>query len=339
MVLLVVTSHIISAIEAVPTSRRKDLNLPESLDVNAAISHEQLIELSRYLKSSLKGDNDEGKIPTTLNSLLRGTKVYVPPPPKKPEPVRCNPTYSSSAKLSSRPEVESTDKSYEQSPEYLAQKARLLAAVEADAYNRLITPSSRTTQPTVFSSSTPMLAALHDPSNTDAASDTLTPSLVLNIFLSVLLTGFSVYWALSKFATPDLLTAIVAGLWQSNQHPLNIRGVSEPVRVLLSLAVALIVGVAEVVIYAIYLGKVEQARTRETKLKERKMVVDSDQVGGGEQQVGDKDTDEQKDSSAPVDVSSGRQEEEKIWGRGANGGIRRRVREKWEEQEREQLGS
>lgn len=184
-----------------------------------------------------------------------------------------------------------------------------------------------------------MLAALHDHSNTDEASDTLTPSLVLNIFLSILLTGFSVYWALSKFATPDLLTTTVAGVWQSNRHPLNIRGASEPVRVLLSLAVALIVGIAEVVIYAIYLGKVEQARARETKLKERKTVVGSEQVGGGDGDEDAKDTDEQKDSSAAVDVSGGRKEEEKIWGRGANGGIRRRVREKWEEQEREQLGS
>lgn len=88
MVLLVVTPRMVSALEAVPTSRRKDLKLPESLEVNAAISHEQLIELSRYLKNSLEGNNNDEKTPTTLNSLLRGTKVYVPPPPKKPEPVR-----------------------------------------------------------------------------------------------------------------------------------------------------------------------------------------------------------------------------------------------------------
>lgn len=88
MVLLVVTPRILSALEAIPTSRRKDLNLPESLDLNA-ISHEQLIELSRYHKSLQKGNYDDHKAPTTLNSLLRGTKVYVPPPPKKPEPVRC----------------------------------------------------------------------------------------------------------------------------------------------------------------------------------------------------------------------------------------------------------
>lgn len=163
-----------------------------------------------------------------------------------------------------------------------------------------------------------------------SAPDPLTPSLVLNIFLSVLLTGFSVYWALSKFSTPDLLTSTVAGVWQPNRQQLNVRGLSEPVRVLLSLAVALIVGIAEVVIYAIYLGKAEDARAREKKLKERKAVVGSEQIGG--RGVSEK-TDGQMHTQAAVDVNDGKQEE-KIWGRGANGGIRRRVREKWEEQEK-----
>lgn len=89
MVLLVTTRRILSAIEAIPSSRRKDLDLPESPGLNAAISHDQLIGLSRYLKSSLE---DGDRTPWTLNSLLRGTKVYVPPPPKKPEPVRIQPT-------------------------------------------------------------------------------------------------------------------------------------------------------------------------------------------------------------------------------------------------------
>ena len=85
MVLLVITPRILSAIEAVPSPRRKDLDLPESPGLNAAISHEQLIGLSRHLKSSVE---DGDRVPWTLNTLLRGTKVYVPPPPKKPEPVR-----------------------------------------------------------------------------------------------------------------------------------------------------------------------------------------------------------------------------------------------------------
>ncbi|BCR85415.1 TMEM199/VMA12 family protein [Aspergillus chevalieri] len=296
MVQLVITTRILSAIEAIPESRREDLDLPDSLKLNAPILHEQLIGLSRYLKSNSDGHDGDSNTPTSLNSLLHGTKVYVPPPPKKPEP----------------------------SPEYLAQKSRLLAAVEADAYNRMTSSSTYTTKgpSPIFTSTTPTLSAIHDQNTSDTdAKDPLTPSLVLNIFLSVLLTGFSTYWALSKFSTPDILTSTVAGAWRGK----DMRGASEPVRVLLSLFVALLVGLAEVLIYAIYLGKSEDARVKEKKMRERKKVVGSEQVGGRSEET---ETDEQ------VHKVDG--DEEKIWGRGANGGIRRRVRERWEEQEKEQ---
>lgn len=92
---------------------------------------------------------------------------------------------------------------------------------------------------------------------------------------------------------------------------------SEPVRVLVSLVAAVVVGVAEVVIYAVYLGKISQARDRERKVKERKVVYESEKVGGGERHEGEK--------------------EEEIWGRGVNGGLRRRVRERWEEREKERV--
>lgn len=87
MVLLVTTTHIISALEAVPSSSRKELDLPDSLSIDSPISHEQVIRLSRYFRNA---GNSTSSAPTpdrSLNSLLRGTKVYVPPP-KKPEPVR-----------------------------------------------------------------------------------------------------------------------------------------------------------------------------------------------------------------------------------------------------------
>lgn len=90
MVLLVTTTRILSAIETIPSSRRKDpeLDLPDSLDVDAPISHEQLIRIARYFKNNPDDNNGEIQPPKTLNSLLHGTRVYVPPPPKKPEPVR-----------------------------------------------------------------------------------------------------------------------------------------------------------------------------------------------------------------------------------------------------------
>lgn len=104
------------------------------------------------------------------------------------------------------------------------------------------------------------------------------------------------------------------------------RGASEPVRVLLSLFVALLVGLAEVIIYAIYLGKAEDARVKEKRMRERREVVGSEWVGGRSEEA-------EADGQQMVD-----KDEEKIWGRGANGGLRRRVREKWEEQEKEQEG-
>ena len=179
-----------------------------------------------------------------------------------------------------------------------------------------------------------MLSALHDPKNASTADDTdasdpLTPSLVLNIFLSVLLTGFSTYWALTMFRMPDLMVSFIASVWQPERNK-NIRGNSEPVRVLFSLGIAILVGLAEMLIYAIYVGKAEHARSRERRLRERKVVVESEQVGGGE---GRADTATPDDKMQKVDSAGGGQEE-KIWGRGANGGIRRRVRERWEDQEK-----
>ena len=88
MVQLVITTRILSAIEAIPESRREDLDLPEPLSLNSPISHDQVIGLSRYLKSNPDDHDGDSNTPTSLNSLLHGTKVYVPPPPKKPEPVR-----------------------------------------------------------------------------------------------------------------------------------------------------------------------------------------------------------------------------------------------------------
>jgi hypothetical protein len=91
MVLLVTTTHIISALEAVPSSSRKDLGLPDSLSINSPVSHEQVIRLSRYFRNGANSTSPDPSPDRSLNSLLRGTKVYVPPPPKKPEPVRSTP--------------------------------------------------------------------------------------------------------------------------------------------------------------------------------------------------------------------------------------------------------
>ncbi|KAJ5156051.1 hypothetical protein N7492_008854 [Penicillium capsulatum] len=276
MVLLVATERIHAAWDAVPVSRRRELDLPAELDVQGPISHEQLLRLSRTLRHDASS-HAAGSV-TVLSALLRGTTVYVPPPPKKPEPT----------------------------PEYLASKARLQAAADQAAYQRLLNPTH---------TPDPSSADPHASEAPTATEETLTPSLVLNIFLSVIVTGFSVYWALSKFMMPDILARRFAswtGPRMDAASPAG--GASDAVRVLVSLFAALAVAVAEAFLYAAYLGKVERAKAKERRVKERKSVVET---------VPD----------APA--QSVDQEEETIWGKGVNGGMRRRVREKWE-REKEQ---
>jgi TMEM199 family protein len=192
-----------------------------------------------------------------------------------------------------------------QSPEYLASKARLLAAQEQAAYNRLLNPASTPSPDHQDPHATP--------SNTQLiAEDTLTPSLVINIFLSVLITGFSTYWALTMFTMPEILATTFAS-WTGPRVDGSDTGggASAAVKVLVSLFAALAVAVAESFLYAAYLGKVERARVRERRMKERKTVLgavaEDGRVAGVE-----------------------RTEEIEIWGKGVNGGVRRRVREKWE---------
>ncbi|KAL4819324.1 endoplasmic reticulum-based factor for assembly of V-ATPase-domain-containing protein [Aspergillus spinulosporus] len=313
MVNLITTSPILSALEAIPPSTREDLNLPfpESLAMGKPISHDQIIRISRYFKEPRSSDNPDGyggaKVDRSLDALLRGTKLYIPPPPPKPEP----------------------------SPEYLALKARLLAAAEADAYTRMLSPPTALNKDPLFDTTNSRLAALHnahkDPSAEDPTyRDPLTPSLVLNIFLSVIITGFSVYWALTSFTTPEILVSRISSTW--SPHTISGQGsgglgASEPVRVLLSLFAALGVGVAEVLIYAIYLGKIEVAREKEGRRKEKKVVIGSEVVGGrGRDKRGTEGT----------EIKLNGEDKEIIWGRGPNGGLRRRVREKWEETTRDE---
>lgn len=140
---------------------------------------------------------------------------------------------------------------------------------------------------------------------------------MINIFLSVLITGFSVYWALTLFTMPEILATMFAS-WTGPRDVDGAgagAGASAAVRVLLSLFAALAVAVAESFLYAAYLGKVERARVKERGMRERKEVVgavgDDGVVGAAEE----------RDS-----------EEVAIWGKGVNGGVRRRVREKWEKE-------
>ncbi|KAJ5601761.1 hypothetical protein N7510_011295 [Penicillium lagena] len=316
MVYLVTTDRILAALEAVPASQRAELDLPASLTRHGPMAHEQLLRLAKHLQSEA-ADTTTHTLPgpTALSSLLRGTKVYVPPPPKKPEP----------------------------SPEYLASKKRLLALQDEAAYQRLLHPTGNQTPEDPYTYTHPSAISQNEAAPL-LEEDTLTPSLVVNIFLSVLITGFSVYWALSKFASADVLATVFAS-WmglQSEQHQqqsselkLQRYGASEPVRVLVSIFAALAVAVAEAFLYAAYLGKIQRARARERGMKERKVFVGA---VGADADTDNNDVNRGGGGGGGGEVSpSCKKEEVEIWGRGENGGVRRRVREKWQRDKEKEI--
>jgi TMEM199 family protein len=205
-----------------------------------------------------------------------------------------------------------------QSPDFLAQKERLQAAADQDAYRRLLSPQPSSPLHRVspiFSSSA--ITSLHRPGDIDGEADddadSLTPSLVVNIFLSIILCGFSTYWALTHFQTPAFL-----GFASAKPSAGTSAQTAEPAFVLISIFAGLLVGVAEAAVYASYLWKVDQARSLERAIKEKKVIV------------GETSPNTNRDRCVRDNKKDGGREE--IWGRGVNGGVRRRVREKWQGQ-------
>ncbi|QKX56529.1 uncharacterized protein TRUGW13939_03634 [Talaromyces rugulosus] len=286
MVLLITTPTIVAALHALSPFARDQLNLAQTPpEIGAPISHDEVVSLARAFASPQQDENDikekvkeNGGKRYTLNELLRGSDVYTPPAAKKAEPT----------------------------PEYLALKKRLQALAEEQAYNQLIAPSSS------YNSYKPSpIFTSQEEAESTADNDPLSPSFVLNVFLSILLCGFATFWALKNFQTPAFMTL------GTKQKPVaGSAAHSEPVFVLISMFVGLLVGVAEVVVYAAYLRKVAQAKAKEKSFKERKDVVKDDASSSD-------DT-----AAAPAQVD---QTKEEIWGKGVNGGVRRRVRERWEQ--------
>lgn len=240
----------------------------------------------------------------------------------------------------------------EKTPEYLALKARLLAAQEERAYREMLSPTSSTktfARPNpIFNENTRLYSASYpqNPSSTggvgDDEEDLLSPSVVLNILVSVLFTGFATFWALTHFRA-DFLMFVLPGSAKTTRRPegavhgqeqthLLTPAMTMPARVFVSLFVGIVVGVAEVGVYAAYLRKVTMAKEKERKLVERKEVVSlpfpadestaTDGAGGG---------------ATTIATAT---ETEEIWGKGMNGGVRRRVRERWrkENEQNDQSG-
>ncbi|RMZ81430.1 hypothetical protein DV738_g2316, partial [Chaetothyriales sp. CBS 135597] len=135
----------------------------------------------------------------------------------------------------------------------------------------------------------------------DDEKDDIYPSLVFNMLLSVVMCSIAVF--------------VVTRYWPN-----------AGVRVLVSLGAGLVVGIAEVGVYSIYLRNVRVAREKERRKKEKKFLI---------LEHGD-DEKEAMAAAAAAAATTGVSVQEEIWGRGKHGGMRRRVREKWE---REHKGS
>jgi hypothetical protein len=203
--------------------------------------------------------------------------------------------------------------SLEKSPEYLALKAKLEAEAEARKYHVLLHPSlpgHHRPSPIFASSSSPHYSS-SSAFNADLDSDDpLTPSVAINILVSVLFTGFAVYWALSHFRVPSFFTFSSS---RTDTYPGALS--TQPFRVFVSIIAAIVVGVAEVVVYAAYWKKVALAKEKERRKVEKKVVIPEVETDG-------------KGSDGVV-VSGNDSEKLEIWGKGVNGGARRRVRERW----------
>lgn len=120
--------------------------------------------------------------------------------------------------------------------------------------------------------------------------DDISPSLVLNILLSIVMCAAAMFY----------LTR-----WWHN----------DGLRVLVSLSTGIVVGAAEVAVYAGYLRKVKLSKEKEVAKREKKVFIG-----------------EYKGEPAETTSATAAIEKQEIWGRGVNGGIRRRVRDKWEKE-------
>ncbi|KAL2761001.1 hypothetical protein ACRALDRAFT_2088241, partial [Sodiomyces alcalophilus JCM 7366] len=212
---------------------------PSLLDpeVGKPITHSQIIHLWKQLRAV------EG-YECSLETLLRGSQVYIPPPPPKPEP----------------------------SEEYKALMARLRRDEEERSYQRMVRqqpqqhPSSRMDAfarqfPNAPLTRTQAYAEVNRPTTkADEGDDDVTYAevhrqlmLLLNFLVSIMGVAATIW---------------VAGRWWRTTP-----------RLLITLAGAIVVAVAEVVVYNGYLRKKEKAKLEQKKMKEEREVVQTWVVG------------------------------------------------------------
>ena len=106
MVLFTITPSIVEGLKArnemPPSAETSDEKSSfEDAAVGSPISHEQIVDLWKHLKAKRDGN-------CHLEDLLRGSRVYVPPPAPKPEPVCLPPIQASGGSLFANPHCSQT---------------------------------------------------------------------------------------------------------------------------------------------------------------------------------------------------------------------------------------
>lgn len=229
MVLLTMTSAIVAAVKEYDKLEKDARELPKNNEepsllepgVGHPISHGQIIDISKALKTYTSGD----MVRTwTLNELLKGSEVYTPL--RKPK--------------------------VEQTTEYKELMARLRREEEARQYDRMTnadTTSSKANfslNPSIKSST--VHSSDHDEEMTFADVNRQI-TLIINVLVTIIACGIAIW--------------LVSSHW------------SAPMRLALSMGGSGLVAVAEVAIYAGYIRRLSEAKGKERKKKERKIIKDT----------------------------------------------------------------
>lgn len=212
--------------------------LPLDVKVGDPISHSQLIHLSTVLKKAqpLNGSNEHG-----LDSLLKGSKIYLSPPKPKPEPVSCIMSIISTADILIQ---------FHQTSEYKALMARLRAQEEDRAYERIINPPPPLeTFSQRFPSAAPAIPVVDDLDEVVYADVNRQLALIINVLVSIIACSIAIW--------------IAARHW------------SLPQRMALSMFGSGLVATAEIVIFSGYIRRVKDARQEELAKVETKEIMDT----------------------------------------------------------------
>ena len=240
-------------------SQRDEPSLDEPA-VGKPISHGQILDLSTNLRPRHPSHS--------LERLLQGARVYVPPPPPRPEPVRpLLPLLSSLLSL----QTDARRPAHPQSDEYKALMARLRREEASRAYERMVKPPPRhETFDERFPNAARSFAEANRVTNeADLGDDDVTYSEVHRQVM--LLVNFLVS-----------IVGVAVTLW------IAARWWSLPARMLLTLGGSIAVAIAEVGVYQAYLWRLAQARERQGAVREVKELVETWVVGHDGQDKGEK---------------------------------------------------